>query len=231
MASCAHAQPTICGRATIGGSTVRRLFLCAGIVSPALWLGLIAVASVLQPGFSPVTHFISELAARGSTHEGLMRYVAFGFTGFLYLCFAIGLVATFRSRRTFVVAASLIAVEGIGRMGAGVFPCDQGCIPISAGPDLHKLFATIGFSAGILAAMSWGVLMRRLRGFEWLSWPSIGSGLVALVSLLIMTWREHPFAGLLEHIATLVLSLWLLTFAWTAHNQSLGNSRAPAKLM
>ena len=182
-------------------------------MSPLLWLGLIAVAGILQPGFSPVTHFISELAARDSIHEVLIRSVAFGFTGFLYVCFAVGLLATFPSRWTFVVAAQLIGVEGIGRMGAGVFPCDQGCIPISTTQDVHKLFATIGFSAGILAAILWGVLMRRLVGFEWLSWPSIASGLVALVSLVIMSSGDNPYAGLFEHVATLVLSLWLLMFA------------------
>ena len=182
-------------------------------MSPPLWLGLIAIAAIFQPGFSPVTHFISELAARGSAHEALMRSVAFGFTGFLYLCFAVGLLITFRSGWIFVVAALLIAVEGIGRMGAGIFPCDEMCIPISTTQDLHKLFATIGFSAGILAAILWGVLMRRLNRFEWLSWPSITSGLIALAALVIMSRAENQYAGLFEHIATLVLSLWLLVFA------------------
>jgi hypothetical protein len=33
---------------------------------------------------------------------------------------------------------------------------------IQAACDLHKLFATIGFSSGILASILWGVRFRRL---------------------------------------------------------------------
>jgi hypothetical membrane protein len=195
--------------------SLRRLCLYSGIVSPILWLGLIAVAGALHPGFSHVTHFISELAARGSSTETLMRGAAFGFTGFLYLCFAAGVLATV-GREWMVVAASfLIALDGVGRMGAGVFPCDPGCIRVSATQDLHKLFATIGFSSGILAAIVWGVVFRRLAPFSSLSWFSLGSGVVALVSLLLMSWSGNPMnaPGLFEHLATGVLSIWLLVFA------------------
>jgi len=106
-------------------------------------------------------------------------------------------------------------VEGIGRMGAGVFPCDPGCIRVSGDQDLHKLFATIGFFAGILAAILWGVLFRRLAPLRSLSWFSIGSGVVALAALLLMSWKENPARapGLFELIATAGLSIWLFVFA------------------
>lgn len=195
--------------------SARKLGLYCGIVSPALWLALIAIAAALRPDFNPLTHFISELGERGSSTESLMRGAAFGFTGFLYVCFAIGLLATFRQGWVFAAACLLIALEGVGRMGAGIFPCDPGCVRVTATQDLHKLFATVGFASGIVAAILWGVLFRRLAAFRSLSWLAIGSGLVALVSLLLMSGKGDQLggAGLFEHLATVVLSIWLFLFA------------------
>ena len=194
---------------------LRKLGLYCGIISPILWLALIATAGALRPDFSHVTHYISELGERGSATEALMRYGAFGFTGFLYLCFAAALLATFQDGWLRRAAALLIALDGVGRMGAGAFPCDPGCVRVAPGPDLHKLFATIGFSSGILAAFLWGVLLCRFHLFRPLSSFSVGSGAVALVALLLMSWARDPALppGLFEHLATVVLSVWLLVFA------------------
>ena len=194
---------------------LRKFGLYCGVISPILWLALIAVAGALRPDFSHVTHYISELGERGSATEALMRYGAFGFTGVLYLCFAGALLASFRNGWLLKVGTLLIALDGVGRIGAGVFPCDAGCIPAAAGPNLHKMFATMGFCSGALAAFLWAFLFRRIPPLESLSSFSVASGAVALVSLLLMSWAGDPAlpSGLFEHLATLALSTWLLVFA------------------
>jgi hypothetical protein len=131
----------------------------------------------------------------------------------------------------FAAACFLIALEGIGRMGAGIFPCDPGCVRVTTTQDFHKLFATVGFLSGILAAVLWGVLFGRLATFRSLSWLAIGCGVVALVSLLLMSWEGSPWGrpGLFEHLATGVLSIWLLMFAVRAvraDNPAMNISRA-----
>ena len=198
--------------------SVRRVFLYSGIVSPILWLALIASAGAITPQFDHTTHYISELAARGSATELWMRVVAFGLTGSLYVCFAAGLSAAMRRTALVLIACALIAVEGLGRMGAGVFPCDPGCVRISSTQDLHKLFATIGFVSGIVAAVLWGVLLRGLAPFRRLSWPSIACGIIAAVALTLMSWDDNPVRvpGFFEHLATAVLSVWILLLATSA---------------
>ncbi|MGD0960412.1 MAG: hypothetical protein ABSB19_11450 [Methylomonas sp.] len=47
-----------------------------------------------------------------------------------------------------------IAIDGMGRIGACVFPCDPGCNGLSPSQDLHRLFAAIGFVSGSLAAIA-----------------------------------------------------------------------------
>jgi hypothetical membrane protein len=200
---------------------LRKLGLYCGVISPILWLGLIGVAGALRPDFSHLTHYISELGERGSSTEALMRYGAFELTGFLYVCFAGALLVTLRDGWFLRSAALLIALDGVGRIGAGVFPCDAGCVQVTAGPNLHKLFATIGFCSGVLAAFLWAVLSRRIPSLRPLSSFSVVSGAVALVSLLVMSWAADPTfpRGLFEHLASAVLSIWVFVLAsrvvWT----------------
>jgi hypothetical membrane protein len=187
---------------------LRLLGLYCGIVSPILWLGLIAFAGAQHPDYSHVTQYISELAERGSSTETLMRYLAFGFTGFLYLGFA----ATFPHQIIPGVIAFFIVLDGIGRMGAGVFPCDPGCDGITSTQDIHYIFASIGFSSGIMAALCCGFLGSKLAPIRSFRWFSVTAGLLALVSLLLMSWAANPVnaPGLFEHFATGILSIWLL---------------------
>jgi hypothetical protein len=144
-----------------------------------------------------------------------MRYGAFGFTGFLYLLFAGALLAAPERGWLRRAAVLLIALDGVGRIGAGVFPCEPGCVHVSPGVNLHKVFATVGFMSGILAAFVWGWLWRHAPHFRSLSSFSVACGAVALVSLLIMSRADNAalLPGLFEHLATVVLSVWLLVFA------------------
>lgn len=195
--------------------SLRRLGSLCGILSPLIWLTLIGVAGELRPGFSHITQYISELGERGSTTETLMRYAAFEFTGFLYLCFAAALIADFRDSGFSRLAACLIALDGLGRIGAGVFPCDPGCVGLSSSQDLHHFFATVGFCSGILAAIAWGITFRIQGRSKTFTWYSVGSGISALIFLLLMSWSQNPVKtpGLFEHLATGILSLWLVVLA------------------
>ena len=145
-----------------------------------------------------------------------MRWAGFGFTGLLYPLFAIALVASLGPAWTTGLAAALIALDGVGRMGAGLFACDPGCAGVSASQAWHHHFATLGFLSGVLAAIVWGcILRRRGDGLRWLGTYSIASGLMALALLMLMSWAGNPVQapGLFEHLASAALSVWVLVFA------------------
>jgi hypothetical membrane protein len=187
---------------------VRRVALLCGVVSPILWIGLIAFGDIVRPDVDAVTGFISELGERGSATELIMRWAGFGVTGLLYVCFAAALPsAAGTGRWRILLVALFVAVDGIGRVGAAVYPCDPGCQGTSRDQQLHRLFATIAFCSGILAALADGVLFR--RGF------AAAMGLSAMIFLLLMTWSDNPLDahGLFERLATGALSLWMLVFA------------------
>ena len=190
--------------------------LC-GILAPVLWASVIILCGSVRPGYSHLTQYISELGERGSSTEILMRYAGFVPTGLMHMAFAASLYAVFRGYRLSSVAAILLALNGLGRVVAGLFPCEAGC----AGPrvllsqKLHSLAAGVGFLALIGAAILWGVLLRRHRSLKGLSVYSIGAGLSGLVFLLLMSWSGElrRGTGLYERLSSGVLSLWVLAFA------------------
>jgi hypothetical membrane protein len=188
-----------------------RLGVLSGILGPMIWLLMIGIAGAMRPEFSHIRDYISELGERGSSTELMMRYAGFVFTGFLYLCYATTLMTGFRDNWLAVLGSGLLVLDGLGRIGSGVFPCDPGCDGVSASQDLHRLFATIGFLSGVLAAVVWGIIFFRQGWPRSLAVYSIVTGIAALILLILMQWSNSP--GCLEHLASGILSLWLLLFA------------------
>jgi hypothetical membrane protein len=199
-----------------------KIGILCGIAAPILWASVIILCGNVRPGYNHLTQYISELGERGSSTELLMRYAGFVPTGLMHMAFAASLYASFRSYRLSSVAAALLALNGLGRIVAGLFPCEAGC----AGPrvllsqKLHSLAAGVGFLALIGASILWGVLLRKHRSLKGLSLYSIGAGLFGLAFLLLMSWSAElrRGTGLYERLSSGVLSLWVLVFAlWLWH--------------
>jgi len=190
--------------------------LC-GILAPLLWASAIVFCGSLRPEYSHFTQYISELGERGSSTEFIMRYAGFLPTGLMHMAFAAFLYVAFKGGRLAAIAATLLAIDGLARIGAGMFPCEPGCVgsELSLSQQLHSLSARIGFFALIGAAVTWGIFLRRYRRLRGLSLYSVASGTVGLVFLLLMAWSAELRAGtgLYESLSSGVLSLWVLVFA------------------
>jgi hypothetical protein len=135
----------------------------------------------------------------------------------MHMAFAAFLYVAFKGGRLAAIAATLLAIDGLARIGAGMFPCEPGCVgsELSLSQQLHSLSARIGFFALIGAAVTWGIFLQRYRSLRGLSLYSVGSGTVGLVFLLLMAWSAELKAGtgLYESLSSGVLSLWVLVFA------------------
>ncbi|MGB7925803.1 MAG: DUF998 domain-containing protein [Pyrinomonadaceae bacterium] len=190
--------------------------LC-GIVAPVLWAAAIILCGSLRPEYSHLTQYISELGERGSTTEQYIRYAGFVPTGLMHVAFAATLYVAFRGHRLAAVAASLVAVNGLARIGAGIFPCELGCAEprILLSQKLHSISSGVGFFALIGACVLWGIFLRRAARLSWLAVYSVVSGVLGLVFLALMLWSADLRAGtgLYERLSTGLLSLWVLVFA------------------
>lgn len=199
---------------------IRAGLLC-GLLAPLLWAAVIVIAGAMRPGFDHVAQYISELGERGSSTETFMRYGGFFATGFMHVGFAAAFYAaaarvTHRPRLALLVAM-LIALNGIGRIGAGFFPCEPGCAaPEVLGQRLHGLAATIAFLAIAAATLLAAVLFRGDRQLRSLGAYSFVSGCAGLIFLALMSASEaaRVYTGLHERLASGVLTLWVLVTAW-----------------
>src|SRR6267143_5038541 len=150
----------------------------------------IVYCGTLRPGYSHFAQYISELGERGSSTELLMRYGAFVPTGLMHLAFAGTLALAFRSSRLGVLAAILLGLNGLARIGAGYFPCEVGCEKTgSLAALMHSLSAAVGFFVLVVSAVLWGVVFRRIRDLQNLAAYSVVSGILGLAFLLLMVWR------------------------------------------
>lgn len=199
-----------------------RAGLFCGLVAPLLWAGVIFLAGEMRPGFGHFGQYISELAERGSSTQPLMRYGGFVATGLMHLGFAAALAAilprdTDRPRLGRLVAA-LVVLNGLGRIGAGLFACEPGCAaPEVLDQRLHHLAASLAFFALIGATLLAAPLFRGSPALRPLGAYSAASGLAGIVFLGLMSSSEatHGYVGLYERLASGVLSLWIfITAAW-----------------
>lgn len=201
-----------------------RAGLVGGIVAPVLWAAVIVIAGHLRPGFDHVAQYISELAERGSSTQALMRYAGFVASGLLHIGYAAafhGALARLGERRRLALAvAMLIAVNGLGRIGAGLFACEPGCLaPEVLTQRLHSLAATVAFLAIAGAALLGAVLFRRHPGLRPLVTYSLASAVGGLLCLGLMSAGESSGestglrVGLYERLASGLFSLWVLVGA------------------
>ncbi len=196
---------------------LRKIGLMCGILAPVLWALVIILCGGLRPEYSHLTQYISELGERGGSTEFIMRYAAFVPTGLMHTAFAAYLYVAFKGSPLATIAATLLAINGIARIVAGMFPCEIGCaLPrLLLSQKLHSLAAGVGFFALIGASVLWGFVFRRYQSLRGLSAYSIGSGCLGLVFLALMSWGAElrTGTGLYERLSTGVLSLWVLVFA------------------
>ena len=196
---------------------LRKIGILCGMAAPVLWASAIIFCGSLRPEYSHFAQYISELGERGGSTEFIMRYAAFVPTGLMHMAFAAFLYVAFKGSPLATFAAILVAINGVARITAGMFPCEVGCaLPrLLLSQKLHSLSAAVGFFALIGATVLWGIVFRRYQSLRCLSAYSIGSGCLGLVLLALMSWSGELRAGtgLYERLSTGVLSLWVLVFA------------------
>lgn len=126
----------------------------AGITSPILYIGMVIILGLFEPGYNQRTMMMSILGGvpgwRGDVFNlGLVLI------GCLLIGFGIGLYRSIDSPKGKRFGLVLMVIASIGLIGSGYFHCETGCVNIIDEPDfrgqMHMLFA---FIAGLGLAFS-----------------------------------------------------------------------------
>lgn len=208
-------------------SIATRILAAAGIAAGVAWAGAVIYCGAIRPGYNPVTQFVSELAERGSSTETVMRIAGFYLPGVLVVAFAAFLLIRSAGR----LVAVLLIIHGVGRLTAGMFPCDPGC-PVSGSSvsqAVHNAAAMTNGLTLLAAAVLCSVHMWRIgrNRFALYSLASATAGAVFL-ALMFMDVTTRTYVGLFQRLAFGVLHVWLAAFALSVWPWAIESTDAPA---
>jgi hypothetical protein len=199
--------------------------LLAGVVAPVLFVVSFLVQGAVRPDYDPLRHPVSSLVL--GHRSGWVQVATFVVTGILVTAYAVALARSGAGRWTPI----LIAVVGLGLIGAGMFPADpiNGYPPGSPVPaprtpagQLHNLFSTPVFTALPAAALvlgaryaragvpGWARYSRLTAGFFWAFFvlSSVGFGGVRALVPTGGLWQRLSLATGLAWLGATALVRW-----------------------
>ena len=197
-----------------------KALLTAGVVAGPLFTLMWIIESFTRPDYNPLRHPVSSLALGDF---GWMQVANFIVAGLLMLAFALGLRRTLRSQTGSTWGPWLIAIWGIGLLGAGVFLTD----PVSGYPlgtpelllnpttqgALHDQFSLLGFLALTVACFLFSYRFTRQGERGWALYSAV-TGLLFPMGIVLASVGFSQAEGLVE-FAGLVQRLTVTSgWAW-----------------
>jgi hypothetical membrane protein len=204
-----------------------RALLACGLLIP-FWL-LIGVWLTAQayPGYDHVQQAMSQLGAQGSPTQHWSPLANNFPLALLFALFAWGLARRWRSSKLALLSAALVLLHGLGSLGTGLFPCDQGCAPAepSNSQQLHNLCGLVMFVSLTLASALWARLGKRLAGSKALGWFSLACLIAAVVTVMLMAQaaQSGQLFGLYQRLNYGVSVVWVAGLALSSLLPALAN--------
>jgi hypothetical membrane protein len=189
-----------------GSVALQRIGAGAGIIGPTLFTVLVAVESLLRPGYSQIYDDISYL---GIGPFAIIQNVNFIVFGLLLLVFAVGFGRTVErsSGRRARGVAGILVISGLGVISAGVSL-------LFVAYFAHILATFIAFGAIIAAQLlTWRSLRNNTDGKTWGRYRaySLLSGLLSLVLLAVFIYSlGTPYHGAMERVFVAVPLVWMV---------------------
>ncbi|MGE8359365.1 DUF998 domain-containing protein [Pseudomonas sp.] len=198
--------------------TIDRVLLGSGMVIP-LWLFVgVMLTALAYPGYSHLDQAMSQLGAQGAPTQGFSAWVNNLPLAVLFVLFALGVARRFRASRLALFSAGLILLHGLGSLGTGYFPCDQGCAPAqpSFSQQMHNLAGLLMFLSLTLASLLWGFLGKRLLASAGFGVFSIACAVLAVATVVLMAQavESGQLFGLYQRINYGISVAWVAGLAW-----------------
>jgi hypothetical protein len=207
----------------------RQLGALAGILSPVIFVNTFTLEGWLRPGYNPFGMYVSELALGP---RGWIQAVNFVVSGLLFIVFAWGVAAEFKTGKASRVGPILLAIIGISLFVSGFFTMDPvGTLPsdMTIHGFLHNIFGAIVFS---LAPVSCFVFLRRFRQdpkWQHLQWWTLVVAIIITIAIIIMKVGPtqppagpnafNEWIGLTQRTVLIPYFGWILTVALTLYRQ------------
>jgi hypothetical protein len=195
--------------------TARQL-LALGVAAGPVYLTVGLAQALARPGFDMRRHALSQLA---NGDLGWIQTANFLVSGALVLAGAIGVRRRLAGSAAGTWGAVLLALYGVGLLGAGVFIADpgrgfppgapDGATAISRSGLLHFVFGGIGFYALIGACFVFARRFARLGRRGWAFW-SVASGVLFFIAFAAIASGSTSSAAMVSFYAAVTwIWIWL----------------------
>jgi len=200
----------------------RSYLLLCGVLAPLVYVGTVILGGLLRPGYSHISHAISELIAAGAPNTTLLIPL-FTLYDILLAGFGAGLLLAVMARpeqngrRSGAWGALTLIVAGIlGVLMNLFFPQDPGGPPVTFAGTVHVALAGVLSLGTMLAMLCTGLWLRHLpdQRAAWIYslvslavvFISGGLGAAAIAS-------RSPYLGLVERVTIGAFIQWVFAIA------------------
>lgn len=195
-------------------------------MAPLVLLAAVIVAGALHPNYSHVRQPISALGATGAPYRDILNLGGLIPSGLLTFLFSLAMIRSIKPSTSLYISAGLVAVSGLGRFLAGIFPCDPGCLAfVSVPAKVHAVVGITALTAGAVAPLILAIGLR-LRSSRFWYYLSLVFGLgspVALAAGMSQLWPQY--LGLFQRATLVFFYAWVFMVAI-----GIGIKRSPALL-
>ena len=192
---------------------MNRLTAMLGFAYVAVMAGVIVIGPFGYPGYNSLGQHISEMGATGAPYGPLVSAL---FIAASVLMIAFWLLCLKALPFSALRAAGLIllAANGAGLLGAGVYPCDFECArsDASVAQQLHDLFGGLGYLSGVLGLFLLAPGLRGLDGWSRLFPLVMSCAVVAALSLPLIA-PEFPWHGAAQRVLEAAFMIAILAVA------------------
>lgn len=201
----------------------RALLLASAILASLLALLTPVIFGALQPDYSHIRDYISELGATGTPYAYWVNYGGFLTVGILAAVVGVLLPSMIPRSPSTIAASTLFFCLSIGYLGAAFMPCDAGC-PAQGTfrQSIHNLSGIIEYLGMAISLLLFALAFIRDVHWKAVGWLSLLSAVVVLFSFGALATPElQHLRGLSQRIAEISIFAWLLVVviraAWLSH--------------
>lgn len=195
-------------------ASVSRIAFGAIVLGVGVLLVAVVWGGAVYPGYDHGRQFMSELGAAGTVTGPQVNGWGYIPNGALVTVFSLLAAWVLRGSALAVIACLLLAANGVGMLGAGVYPCDFECSRSDPSPAarLHDLFAGLGYLCALLG-VALAAFWSRGTSAPWLA--PLG-GLVLIVSVVGFygVVAEVELMGLFQRAMEAALAVFMLALGW-----------------
>ena len=192
---------------------MNRLTAILGLAYVAVIAGVIVVGPFGYPGYDSLGQHISEMGATGAPH-GPTISALFIASSVLMIAFWLLCLKALPFNALRAAGLILLAANGEGLLGAGVYPCDFECARTdpSVAQQLHDLFGGLGYLSGVLGLFLLALGLRSLDGWSRL-FPLVMFCAVAAALSFPLIAPEFPWHGAAQRVLEAAFMVAILAVA------------------